>query len=601
MEQTVESADVPMRRGPVSRGLRRIFERDTLGQAIFPLAVLTLLYFFDEFDTAAMGVLAPDIKRSFALSDQSFVGLVAVNGVLVALLTVPLGYYADRIKRTRIVVWSGLVAGICSLATGLSPSFGVLFAARFGNGLGLVANLPVHNSLLADYYTPAARPTVFANHTNGMNVGALVAPAVAGGAAAAFGWRAAFFVFFVPVLITSLVATRLEEPERGGADDEALVDLGVIGVEVPLEELADDAERAEPEDSMTFRESFKELWAIRPLRRIFIAAIFMGGGLLPLAAYLPLFLEREYGLGPLPRGVLGSSNAAFTIVGVLFSASRMPHWIERGLGVAIQRIGVVVIGIGAAVDRAGRLPVAGRLDRGRLRRVHHRRLLRRADLRGAHRDHPGPPSQPRLQPPGHLPRARPPRLLRHGHGRHLRRLRHPLGSGDGGALVHGQRPHDAVGRPPRRPQPGARTAGVTSAGPTATGGSDMADVSLIIGGERVAAPSSFGVINPSTGEVHAEAPECSRAQLDEAFDSSAKAYLDWRSDEGARRDALRAASAAAVRRRRPPRPDAHRRAGQAAGRRLRRGLRRRHLVALLRRPRAAPRGHPGRRPLPSPR
>jgi acyl-CoA reductase-like NAD-dependent aldehyde dehydrogenase len=70
----------------------------------------------------------------------------------------------------------------------------------------------------------------------------------------------------------------------------------------------------------------------------------------------------------------------------------------------------------------------------------------------------------------------------------------------------------------------------------------LSDVSLILGGERRAAPSSFGVINPATGEVHAEAPECTEAQLDEAFDAAAKAYLDWRSDEGARRAALTAAA-----------------------------------------------------------
>jgi acyl-CoA reductase-like NAD-dependent aldehyde dehydrogenase len=70
----------------------------------------------------------------------------------------------------------------------------------------------------------------------------------------------------------------------------------------------------------------------------------------------------------------------------------------------------------------------------------------------------------------------------------------------------------------------------------------MSDVSMIIGGERRAAPSSFGVINPATGEVHAEAPECSRDQLDEAFDAAAKAQIDWRADEDARRVALTAAA-----------------------------------------------------------
>jgi acyl-CoA reductase-like NAD-dependent aldehyde dehydrogenase len=70
----------------------------------------------------------------------------------------------------------------------------------------------------------------------------------------------------------------------------------------------------------------------------------------------------------------------------------------------------------------------------------------------------------------------------------------------------------------------------------------MSDVSLIIGGERRAAQSSFGVINPATGEVHAEAPECTQAQLDEAFDAAAKAFIDWRADESVRRAALTAAA-----------------------------------------------------------
>jgi acyl-CoA reductase-like NAD-dependent aldehyde dehydrogenase len=70
----------------------------------------------------------------------------------------------------------------------------------------------------------------------------------------------------------------------------------------------------------------------------------------------------------------------------------------------------------------------------------------------------------------------------------------------------------------------------------------MTDVSMIIGGERRAAPTTFGVVNPATGEVHAEAPECTREQLDEAFAAAAKAQIGWRADEDARREALRAAA-----------------------------------------------------------
>jgi len=71
----------------------------------------------------------------------------------------------------------------------------------------------------------------------------------------------------------------------------------------------------------------------------------------------------------------------------------------------------------------------------------------------------------------------------------------------------------------------------------------MSDLSMIINGERRAAPSTFGVVNPATGAVHADAPDCTREQLDEAFDSAAKAFTDWRRDEDTRRAALREAAA----------------------------------------------------------
>jgi acyl-CoA reductase-like NAD-dependent aldehyde dehydrogenase len=67
----------------------------------------------------------------------------------------------------------------------------------------------------------------------------------------------------------------------------------------------------------------------------------------------------------------------------------------------------------------------------------------------------------------------------------------------------------------------------------------MTDFTMTIGGEAVATEGTFGVRNPATAEVFAEAPECSRSQLDAAMDSAAKAYGDWRADEDYRRACLR--------------------------------------------------------------
>jgi acyl-CoA reductase-like NAD-dependent aldehyde dehydrogenase len=66
----------------------------------------------------------------------------------------------------------------------------------------------------------------------------------------------------------------------------------------------------------------------------------------------------------------------------------------------------------------------------------------------------------------------------------------------------------------------------------------MGDFVMTIAGEAVPTAETFGVRNPATGEVFAEAPECSREQLDAAFDAAAKAARDWKSDEAVRRASL---------------------------------------------------------------
>ena len=66
----------------------------------------------------------------------------------------------------------------------------------------------------------------------------------------------------------------------------------------------------------------------------------------------------------------------------------------------------------------------------------------------------------------------------------------------------------------------------------------MAEISMTIGGTAAPTAETFGVVNPATGEVHAQAPDCTKEQLDAAFESSQKAYRDWRTDEALRRQLL---------------------------------------------------------------
>ena len=68
----------------------------------------------------------------------------------------------------------------------------------------------------------------------------------------------------------------------------------------------------------------------------------------------------------------------------------------------------------------------------------------------------------------------------------------------------------------------------------------MSDFSMTIDGQAVPGGDSIGVINPASGKIFAEAPDCTRDQLEAAMSSSAEAYKSWRADEAKRREALHA-------------------------------------------------------------
>jgi acyl-CoA reductase-like NAD-dependent aldehyde dehydrogenase len=70
----------------------------------------------------------------------------------------------------------------------------------------------------------------------------------------------------------------------------------------------------------------------------------------------------------------------------------------------------------------------------------------------------------------------------------------------------------------------------------------MSDFVMTIAGEAAPTEKTFDVVNPATGEPFAQAPDCTKAQLDAAFDAAAKASRDWKADEQARRDALNRAA-----------------------------------------------------------
>jgi acyl-CoA reductase-like NAD-dependent aldehyde dehydrogenase len=72
----------------------------------------------------------------------------------------------------------------------------------------------------------------------------------------------------------------------------------------------------------------------------------------------------------------------------------------------------------------------------------------------------------------------------------------------------------------------------------------MAEFTMTINGKAVAGSKTVGVINPATGKVFAQVPDCSKAELDQAMDAAQKAFTTWSKDINLRRKVLGECSAA---------------------------------------------------------
>ena len=308
-----------------------------------PALVLFALYFFDEFDSGAFNVLAPDVQRAFRLSDQAYGRLVIVNVAVVLLLAIPVGYLGDRLRRVPLVVASAIVAGVFSFATGLATTVLFLVLVRIGNGVGRLVNEPVHSALLSDYYKPADRPLAFSLHRNAVYAGAIVGSLGAGGVASVWGWRAAFLVLIVPIVATASYAVRLREPQRGESED--AVSAAVAGDEPPI----------------TFSEARRTLFGVATLRRFYGAQVFFGAALVPLGIYLPLFLDKVFHVGVGTRGVLVAVNNFATLLGLALGGYLLPRWMKGDPGRAMGRAALCAGGCGVVLfffALAPTLPVA---------------------------------------------------------------------------------------------------------------------------------------------------------------------------------------------------------------------------------------------------
>jgi MFS family permease len=307
------------------------------GYAWYVVFVLMVCYTLSFIDRQILSLLVGPIKQDLGISDAK-IGLL--QGLAFALfytfLGLPMGWLADRRSRRNLIAagvffWS-LMTALCSIA----KSFGSLFLARLGVGVGEATLGPSAFSLIADYFPRERLGKALSVYSAGIFVGAGLALIVGGTVVSAVttlpavtvpllgtiaSWRLTFLIVGLPGLLIGLLVYTVREPLRRNV---------LRGADGQVSQL-----------------SFREVLSQVKLRWRSVVGVSTGLSAQAMCNYAfqawgPTFFIRVFGWSPRQTGlVLGVMILVTGCLGMYYGGTLCDRWQQRGIREAPLKVAVV--------------------------------------------------------------------------------------------------------------------------------------------------------------------------------------------------------------------------------------------------------------------
>ena len=308
-----------------------------MGGGATTFVVLLLLASLDELQTAAITVLAPDMRDTFGVSDGTITFIAASSSAFVVFGAIPMGWAADRMKRVPIIGWSSIFFTAMVFLSGLATNAFAFFWARFGVGIAKANTIPVHSSMLADTYPIGIRGRLGAIGGGSARLVGVLSPVLVGAVAVAAngpgevdGWRWAYYLFGIPVALLAIAAFFLKEPPRG--QWEKIDVLGESFVEEDPLPVSLDA-------------AFSRLMQIRTVKTVVVGFSALGFGLFTVPVLESLYLEERWNLDPLDRGITITVGGLFAVLGLLYVGPKFDRLWREDPTRSLRMVGIC-IGVG---------------------------------------------------------------------------------------------------------------------------------------------------------------------------------------------------------------------------------------------------------------
>ena len=208
--------------------------------AWYMVILLTLAYVCSFIDRFILGLLVEPVKADLGLTDTQLGLLLGpAFAIFYATMGLPLGWLADRKRRSWIVAAGVAIWSAATIASGLTKNFFQMFIARMSVGIGEAALSPCAISIISDSFPKERRAKPIAFYTMAVSIGAALASLFSAtvlvwaksvpeislplvGTVAP--WQFTFIMVGLPGFILALLFFVLREPPR--QERSATVELG---------------------------------------------------------------------------------------------------------------------------------------------------------------------------------------------------------------------------------------------------------------------------------------------------------------------------------------------------------------------------------------
>ena len=177
------------------------------------IILLWVAYFLNQGDRQVFNTVLPHIQAFLGVNDGTM-GMISTCFNLFFALTVPFaGYFADRIPRRKIIIFSVALFSTATMFTGLANTVILMVLMRsVATGMGEAMFGPTYPAIIAEYHDSSTRARAMSIHQTAYYVGVIASGFLAGLIADKLGWQYSFYIFGAAgVVFTFVLLLRLKD------------------------------------------------------------------------------------------------------------------------------------------------------------------------------------------------------------------------------------------------------------------------------------------------------------------------------------------------------------------------------------------------------